>query len=252
MRPAAKGTTGDPFEALAAELLEKNALPELVDAENSDPVADLAYGLRENPEAVTQRIRDTLDAVASKWKLEKAQALAKYETEMQTARRFADAEQARDQRERLVEPRAGLALVVDQLEELFSGGFSRDTQDRFVQAIAGLIRTKRIYVVATLRSDYYARYQEFPELVELTKPQGKFDLRPPSSSELGDIIRKPAEAAGLRFDSHPDSGQRLDEALRDAAREHPESLPLLEHVLEQLFKAQQSRGDDLLRWSSRI
>jgi hypothetical protein len=123
MRPAAKGTTGDPFEALAAELLEKNALPEVVDAENSDPVADLAYGLRENPEAVTQRIRDTLDAVASKWKLEKAQALAKYEAEMQTARRFADAEQAHDQRERLVEPRAGLALVVDQLEELFSGGF---------------------------------------------------------------------------------------------------------------------------------
>jgi tetratricopeptide (TPR) repeat protein len=112
-----------------------------------------------------------------------------------------------------------------------------------------LIRTKRIYIVATLRSDYYARYQEFPELVELTKPQAQFDLRPPSSSELGDIIRKPAEAAGLRFESHPDSGQRLDEALRDAAREHPESLPLLEHVLEQLFKAHQSRGDDLLRWS---
>src|SRR5208282_1907232 len=59
----------------------------------------------------------------------------------------------------------------------------------------------------------------------------------------------PAEAAGLRFEQERGTGQRLDQALRDAASGTPESLPLLEHVLSLLYDEQSARGDDLLRWS---
>jgi WD40 repeat protein len=63
------------------------------------------------------------------------------------------------------------------------------------------------------------------------------------------MIRLPAEAAGLRFEQERDSGQRLDQALRDAASATPESLPLLEHVLSLLYDKQEGRSDGLLRWS---
>jgi conflict system STAND superfamily ATPase/transposase IS66 family protein/transposase IS66-like protein/WD40 domain-containing protein len=81
------------------------------------------------------------------------------------------------------------------------------------------------------------------------KPSGKIDLRPPTPYELGNMIRLPAQAAGLRFEQKRETGQRLDQALRDAAAVTPESLPLLEHVLSLLYEQQGIRGDGLLRWS---
>ncbi len=104
-------------------------------------------------------------------------------------------------------------------------------------------------MLATLRNDFYARYQEFDELIELTKPAGKYDLRQPTPDEIGNMIRLPAELAGLSFEAEPVTSQRLDEALRDAAAATPESLPLLEHVLSLLYEKQVARDDDLLSWS---
>ena len=145
--------------------------------------------------------------------------------------------------------RARLALVIDQLEELFTTGFSLEVQQKYISALAGLVRSGRVFILATLRSDFYPRYQEFPDLIELAKPSGKFDLRPPTPYELGNMMRLPAEAAGLHFEQERETGQRLDEALRDAAAATPESLPLLEHVLALLYEKQDVRGDDLLQWS---
>ena len=140
-------------------------------------------------------------------------------------------------------------MVIDQLEELFTTGFSLEVRQKYISALAGLVRSGRVFILATLRSDFYPRYQEFPDLVELAKPSGKFDLRPPTPYELGNMIRLPAEAAGLHFEEDRETGQRLDQALRDAAAVTPESLPLLEHVLSLLYEQQGVRGDDLLRWS---
>ena len=139
--------------------------------------------------------------------------------------------------------------MIDQLEELFTAGFSLEVRQKYISALAGLVRSGRVFILATLRSDFYPRYQEFPDLIELTKPSGKFDLRPPTAYELGNMIRLPAQAAGLRFEQKRETGQRLDQALRDAAAVTPESLPLLEHVLSLLYEQQGIRGDNLLRWS---
>ena len=139
--------------------------------------------------------------------------------------------------------------MVDQLEELFTTGFSPDIRQKYISALAGLVRSGRVFVLATLRSDFYASYQEFPDLIELTKPGGKFDLRPPTPAEIGNMIRLPAEAAGLQFEQDPETGQCLDQALRDTASATPESLPLLEHVLSLLYDRQNTRDDGLLRWS---
>jgi hypothetical protein len=127
------------------------------------------------------------------------------ERQMRLAGRLEDADLARQQRESLPLPKARLALVIDQLEELFTGGFSPDVQLKYVCAIAGLVRSGRVIVLATLRSDFYPSYQRFPDLIELTKPGGKVDLRPPTAYEIGNIIRLPAEAAGINFERDPET-----------------------------------------------
>ncbi|MBV9274750.1 MAG: protein kinase, partial [Verrucomicrobia bacterium] len=254
-RPAAGGSDGDCFDALAAALLEKNALPGLANPESANAVADLAAELRDHPGAVALRVRDALDHAAREWKLERSLALRKNNRERTRiepneigAGQSVQALRDRQQNEPEL-PRIRLALVIDQLEELFTSGFSEDIRRKYVSAIAGLVQSGRVFVLAALRSDFYSSYQEFPKLIELTRPSGKVDLRPPTAYEIGNMIRLPAEAAGLKFERDRVTGQRLDEALRDAAANTPESLPLLEHVLSLLYDKQAGRGDDLLRWS---
>ena len=248
-RPGAGGSGGDCFDALAAALLEPPALPALQDSESRNAIRDLATELREHSESVALRVRDALDHAAREWKIQQSHSLKERERQLRESGRLDDADLARQHRERLELPKARLALVIDQLEELFTTGFSLEVSQKYISALAGLVRSGRVYVLATLRSDFYPRYQEFPDLIELAKPSGKFDLRPPTPYELGNMIRLPAEAAGLRFEQERETGQRLDQALRDAAAVTPESLPLLEHVLSLLYEQQDLRGDDLLRWS---
>ncbi len=248
-RPGSGGGGGDCFDALAAALLEASALPALEDPESLNAIRDLVTELREHSESVALRVRDALDHTAREWKIQHGHYLEEEERQLRGSGRSDDADLARQQRERLELPKARLALVVDQLEELFTAGFSPEVRQNYISAIADLVRSGRVFVLVTLRSDFYPRYQEFPDLIELAKPGGKFDLRPPTPYELGNMIRLPAEAAGLHFEQERETGQRLDQALRDAASATPESLPLLEHVLSLLYDKQGDRGDDLLRWS---
>src|SRR5215471_16962394 len=247
-RPGAGGSGGDCFDALAAALLDPSALPALADSESRNAIRDLGSELREHSDSVALRIRDALDHAAREWKIQRCNFLEEKERQLRSSGRSDDADLARQQRERFELPKARLALVVDQLEELFTGGFSLEIRQKYISALAGLVRSGRVFVLATLRSDFYSSYQEFPDLIELTEPSGKFDLRPPTPSEIGNMIQLPAEAAGLHFEQNLETGQRLDQALRDASAT-PESLPLLEHVLSLLYDQQSSRGDDLLRWS---
>ena len=248
-RPGAGGSGGDCFDALAAALLEPSALPALANPESADANRDLASELREHSDSVALRVRDALDHAAREWKIQLCHSLEERERQLRGSGRLDDADVARKQRECLELPKSRLALVVDQLEELFTSGFSPAGRQKYVSALAGLVRSNRVFVLATLRNDFYATYQEFTDLIELTEPRGKFDLRPPTPSEIGNMIQLPAEAAGLRFEQDRETGQRLGEALRDAASVTPESLPLLEHVLSLLYDRQNSRGDGLLRWS---
>jgi WD40 repeat protein/serine/threonine protein kinase len=248
-RPGAGGSGGDCFDALAAALLEPSALPALRDPESPNAVRDLGSQLRDHSGSLAFRVRDALDHAAREWKFQHLRDLEERERNLRTSGRTDEADSARQQRETLELPKSRLALLVDQLEELFTTGFSPEVQQNYILSLVSLVRSGRVFILATLRSDFYHSYQGFPDLIELTKPGGKFDLRPPTAYEIRNMIRLPAEAAGLRFDQDRETGQRLDDALRDVASITPESLPLLEHVLSLLYDEQARRRDDLLRWS---
>ncbi|MBV9731628.1 MAG: ATP-binding protein, partial [Verrucomicrobia bacterium] len=167
-RPGAGGRDNDCFDALASALLESAALPVLENPESTDAVRDLATELRQHSESVALRLRDALDHAGREWRIEQTYHLKEKERQFREAGRPDDADSAREQRERLELPRARLALVIDQLEELFTSSFSSDTQQKYVAAVAGLVRSGRVFVIATLRSDFYPSYQQFPDLIELS------------------------------------------------------------------------------------
>jgi len=245
-RPGPGGTSGDPFDALAVALLAKGALPELEKAASRNEWRKLAAELREHPDSVALRVKELLDRISLR---ELDHLLDEQETQSPLPGRIESVELARHRRLRRVKPKAQLALVIDQLEDLFASGFSRELQQRYIAVLAALVRCQRVFVVAALRSDFYASYLQFPELVALVGPSGRFDLLPPTRSELRSIIRLPAEAAGLSFERDIKANRALDEALTDAAMACAEPLPLLEHLLSQLYRKQLDRRDGLLRWA---
>ena len=143
----------------------------------------------------------------------------------------------------------GLVLLIDQLEELFTSGASAEKREAFLEVVAALSRRNPVVVVVvTMRSDFFPRLAEFSSLLALAEVRAPITLRRRrrlNSARSSGGRQKPA---GLRFDTHPETKQCLDEALRDAASADPQVLPLLEFALEELYKRQSARDDGLLRW----
>lgn len=131
---------------------------------------------------------------------------------------------------------AKLVLVVDQLEELFTIPAITDEGRRlFARLLGGLAHSGAVWVVATVRADFWHRIAELPELVALCEGTGRLDVTPPSPAELTEMIRRPAEAAGIQFEQHPDRGVRLDSVIAERASTAPGVLPLLSFTLEALY-----------------
>lgn len=204
MRPS--DGRGNPVRALERVLLQATA-PAACDHDGSDcvePVLEASH-----PAELAQRICDRLDAISE---------------ETHDGRPAGASE-------------CHLALVVDQLEEMFSDDrIERSERDFFFAAVDALARSGKVWVIATLRSDAYPRISESPLLMALKEGEGQFDLLPPSLREIGQIIRLPAAAAGLRFEVRPSTAERLDDVIRDAAARNPGALPLLQFLLEELYK----------------
>lgn len=140
--------------------------------------------------------------------------------------------------------RAHLLLVVDHAEAAVAAPGIDDADRRdFGAALDALCASARVAAIAITRSDFYpALVEKVPGLAELKAGDGHIDLLTPRIGEIGQIIRAPAALAGLSFEEDPDSSLRLDDLLRDAAAEHPDSLPLLQHTLQALYERQGDGG----------
>jgi hypothetical protein len=196
------------FASLAAALTAEHALPELLAGQT---VANLANHLEVAAEDPSFLIVSAL-----------------------TARENA----ARQRGELLKHEKARLVLLVDQLEELFTmDGVTQDLRNRFVLCLQALMRSGRVFVIATMRSDYWHRATEIPEFVALSDESGRFDLLPATQPEINEMIRRSAEAAGLTFETDPRSEIRLDASLAAEAASEPGTLPLLSFLLDSMYTA---------------
>ena len=130
-----------------------------------------------------------------------------------------------------------LILVIDQLEELFT--IERkgiDEPQRFVDLIAGLVRSGVVWVIATMRRDFWYRADETPQLLHLSENDGRLELEPPGPTQLSQMIRRPAEEAGLDFEEHSTTHVPLNEVIAEDVAREPGGLPLLSYLLDQLYR----------------
>ena len=233
---------GDVSLALADAILSETGLPEL----KSHGIT--AQSLASNSATIPEEIRSGLRVASER---EQARQKAEIETlvrQNENENRVDDAKVLRARLAELQPPVARFVLLIDQLEELFAAEVSAEKRDKFLETLAVLSRKNPVVILATMRSDFFPRLAEFPSLLALADGTGSYHLAQPEPMEFSQIIRQPAQAAGLKFELHPETKQGLDEALRDAASTDPQVLPLLEFALEELYKRQSTRGDGLLRW----
>jgi len=226
-RPGDARVDEDLFLALARILTlghgEGIGIPELLG--RSMAVEGLAQHLRENPSHPDLPLAMVLDNLA---------------------------EAARQRGRMLQYEQPRLILEVDQLEELFTSEHVQpEERRRFVQLLGGLARSGSVWVIATMRSDFWHRAAETPELIQLADREGRLDLLPPSPSELSQMIRAPAEAAAIHFEAHAATGIPLNDLIAQEAAGEPGTLPLLSYLLDQLYQSDiQERGGDTLTYAS--
>ena len=126
-----------------------------------------------------------------------------------------------------------LIVLLDQMEELFSDAtIPNEARDQLFEALEVLARSGAVWVLATVRSDFYHHCQTLPALMRMKEGAGWFDLLPPTPDALSRVITGPALLAGLRFEREGE--QTLSDAILREAAEHKELLPLVEHLLLEL------------------
>jgi tetratricopeptide (TPR) repeat protein len=224
MRPGE--SKGEPMRALAQCLFA--GVKDIPADEEGRPEAlpELAQSSHKMP----QRLATALgagDAASVSWALEK----------------IAEEAKAKEGYDRPV--KADLLLIVDQLDELFGADVGEAEREAFAKALSALAATGHVWVAATLRTDLYERLQQTPALLDLKQKGAAYDLAPPGAAELAEIVRKPAEAAGLSFGRDESTGRTLDEQLL-ADADRPDMLPLMQFALQELFERREVKGEDTL------
>ena len=138
---------------------------------------------------------------------------------------------------------ARLLLVIDQLDELFAPDVDDAARAAFARLIERMASSGLVWIVATLRAEFYEAFLKSqlarlasPEVVDTTRRlELTFDLLPPGLTEMAEIVRGPARAAGLDWEIDPASKERLDDRLLTDI-DRPDLLPLVQFVLEQLYE----------------
>ena len=200
------GTGGDPFANLAEALFA--ALPELGDGDFRKPedlTAHLASAGGARP--IVRAIERAAEAFRTSAGLDRA-------------------------------THARLILLVDQAEQLLAWPVA---QHESFAALIGRLVSAGVWIVATLRLDSLGAWLADPALAGLIEPEcgARLDLAPPGPVEIAEMVREPANAAGLRYEAGPDGA--LDEVLIEAARGR-DALPLLQFTLEELFLRRDTSG----------
>ena len=204
------------LEGFAATLLAPDALPDLASPEEAE-------GLLADPAALTNALIRSLDAATQK------------------------ARQARP--DPATEGTVRLVIIFDQCEEIFDETVPIADRDALCEALRTLVLTGRVWVIATLRADFFSRTGDLPERFRdlFIEQGGLFTVGGPRTAEIAQMIRRPAAMAGLAFERRGDPEEGLDQVLRDAAAGNPTVLPLLQFTLDELWR--RSGGSGLLRFA---
>lgn len=127
-------------------------------------------------------------------------------------------------------------LFVDHLEMLFdtysTNNITQDEQAYFFNLLQLLAHSKQCFLITAVREQF------LPELAQVTRlDMHAFQYKIPnfSHTELIDIVEKPAELAGIRFEYNVENRERLNSVIIQQL--HLDSLPIaiVQYLLSQLY-----------------
>jgi hypothetical protein len=123
-------------------------------------------------------------------------------------------------------------LIVDQFEEVFT--LTRETERKpFIDALLASIEIAPVTVLLTLRADFFQQAMTLTRALSDRLPQSLVTLGPLLGEEWRTIIEEPAKRVGLRFEAG-----LIERILKDVEAQ-PDSLPLLEYALTELWQHKQ-------------
>ena len=134
-----------------------------------------------------------------------------------------------------------ILLFVDQLEEVYTLTEDDDSRQRFTEAICTAADDPQcqVRVIFTLRDDFLGRIAE--GTVARDTLSHVTVLRSPEAAALEEILVKPVEAAGYRYED-PELVQQITTAVKGEAA----CLPLLQFATQMLWERRDT-GERLLR-----
>ncbi|KXJ59552.1 MAG: transcriptional regulator [Alteromonas sp. Nap_26] len=132
------------------------------------------------------------------------------------------------------------AIVIDRLEALLAhSAVSENEKQKIFTLLETLSESNAFLVLLVTRNDFYPLISTYAPLMKNKARGAHLDIAPPSLSELGQIIKLPAVAAGLEWEWDDNSNASVDDIiLADAAKE-PNCLPLLQYTLQELYLQRQ-------------
>jgi DNA-binding winged helix-turn-helix (wHTH) protein len=140
-------------------------------------------------------------------------------------------------------PALRLAVFIDRFEAVFRLPHITEAERIvFINVLDQLARSGCMLLILACRNDFYPHLTAYPALMNMKLRGGHFDLAPPGSADIAQIVRHPAQVAQLRYtvDEH---GETLDDLLCHAAKAGPDTLPLLQYCLQELYRQRTPAGE---------
>ncbi|MEH2389932.1 MAG: caspase family protein, partial [Nostoc sp.] len=133
-----------------------------------------------------------------------------------------------------------LLLVVDQFEEVFTGGASQQEKQRFIDLLTQVVEItdSRLAVVITMRADFLEPCLQYPSLTQLIQTQAVY-MPPLTGVDLKDTIAEPAKLQGHSVE------EGLVLKILEDVKQEPGFLPLLEFALTKLWEKRDQQKHQL-------
>ena len=126
-------------------------------------------------------------------------------------------------------------FFIDQFEEIFTDPLiTEEERLRTFALLRGMAATHKIWMIFSMRSDFYHKFTAYPHLSTLKNNSIVYDLPKILHSELQEIIEEPARKAGLKWETN-EQGVALNRTIIHDINTGVDDLPLIEFALSELY-----------------
>lgn len=133
-------------------------------------------------------------------------------------------------------------LFVDQFEQIFAPNTDKAQRSAFLDGLVALAEESQneVRIVLAMRADFIDRFDQYPRLANLAQANLRL-VTSPQTAVLQQCIEKPAARHGVCFE------RGLVDLILNEVRDQPGTLPLLQYMLDRLWRISNLDKDRTLK-----